>query len=504
KSRDETSIPRHPSNIMRAMKSLTHALKGKSRKSEKSSATSSKVKDELEIYGPMYERLDEDSYQLVNYLKPLYTDISFEDLTATANLLHGKSFTPEQVEYSFIGTCDSWKERAREGIVKFDLRSTDLDTAAPFLWLKSKNVFTGCELDSDYNKPFSTIARYRIDYEKAMARLGRVIPYVESILATSSFYPDFDRRDAAVHTRDRTADVERLSKPGHIDVQDLVDLSPMDLERIYDARETFRDVLRLKKKDSFFGNEGIFWETKLLIQGTLEQGGIMPSIKPFTSAWKGKSKKSEKSSTTESKPEDNSSKYECLPEPSCKSRVGVEPGTARYLVYLKFFYTDTTLENLTATLCHLHGTDFTMEEVSAFFTGRFDSGVLLCKAHKVPLKLPFTDVPSNAAYLFLSSAIFVSDETDDNYNEPIDSLAKFRVTYETAMEKLGKPTRSLVDNTLEYHRRGDIERLSKPGPIDIMDLRDLPPMYLLRIYCARERMRDEQNRKNLKEASDKM
>ncbi|KAL8753325.1 MAG: hypothetical protein Q9199_005126 [Rusavskia elegans] len=412
------------------MKSLTHALKGKSRKSEKSSATSSKVKDELEIYGPMYERLGEESYQFVNYLKPLYTDISFEDLTATANLLHGKSFTPEQVEYSFTGTCDSWKERAREGLVKFDLRSTDLDTAAPFLWLKSKNVFTGCEMDSDYNKPFSTVARYRKDYEKAMARLGRVIP------------PDL--------------------------------------------------------------HYSIFWETKLSIQGTLEKGSIMPSIKSFTSAWKGKSKKSEKSSTTESKPEDNSLEYECLPEPSCKSRVGVEPDTARYLLYLKFFYSDTTLEDLTATLCHLHGTDFTMEEVSEFFTRRFNSGVLLCKAHKVALKLPFTDVPTNAAYLFLSSAIFVSDETDDNYNEPIDSLAKFRVTYETAMEELGKPTRSLVDNTLEYHRRGDIERLSKPGPIDIMDLRDLPPMYLLKISSARERMRDEQNRKNWKEASDKM
>lgn len=202
------------------MKSLTDALKGKSRKSEKSSATSSKVKDELETYAPMYERLDEESYQFVNYLKPLYTDISFEDLTATTNPLHGKSFTPEQVEYSFTGTCDSWKERAREGIVKFDLRSTDLDTVAPFLWLKSKNVFTGCEMDSDYNKPFSTFARYRKDYEEAMARLGRAIPYVNSLSMTSSLYPDFDRPDAAVHTRDRTADVERLSKPGHVDVQD--------------------------------------------------------------------------------------------------------------------------------------------------------------------------------------------------------------------------------------------------------------------------------------------
>lgn len=85
-----------------------------------------------------------------------------------------------------------------------------------------------------------------------------------------------------------------------------------------------------------------------------------------------------------------------------------------------------------------------MEEVSEFFTRRFNSGVLLCKVRKVPLMLPFTDVPSNAAYLFLSSAIFVSDETDDNYNEPIDSLAKFRVTYETAMEKLGKPTRYVL------------------------------------------------------------
>ncbi|KAI4274341.1 MAG: hypothetical protein L6R38_006123 [Xanthoria sp. 2 TBL-2021] len=238
------------------MKSLTDALKGKSRKSEKSSATSSKVKNELETYAPMYERLGEETYQFVNYLKPLYTDISFEDLTATANLLHGKSFTPEQVKYSFTGTCDSWKEWAKKGLVKFDMRSTDLDTAGPFLWLKSKNVFTGCEMDSDYDKPFSTIARYRIDYEKAMARLGRAMPYVSCLSTTSSFYPDFDRSDAAVHTRDRTADVERLSKPGHIDVQDLVDLSPMDLKTIYDARETFRDVLRLKKKDSFFGNEG--------------------------------------------------------------------------------------------------------------------------------------------------------------------------------------------------------------------------------------------------------
>ncbi|KAI4251166.1 MAG: hypothetical protein L6R42_008487 [Xanthoria sp. 1 TBL-2021] len=230
----------------------------------------------------------------------------------------------------------------------------------------------------------------------------------------------------------------------------------------------------------------------------------MPSMKSITNVWKGKSNKSEKSSTTDSKPEDNSPKYEYLPEPSCKSRVGVDADTTRYLLYLKFFYTDTTLEDLTATLCHWHGTDFTMEEVSAFFTGHYNFSVRLCEARKVTPKLPFTDVPSNAANLSLSSGIFVGDETEDNYNEPIDSLAKFRMMYETAMGKLEKPTSSHIDNIFRKDRLGDVERLSKPGPIDIMDLRDLCPAYLKRVYAAREKMRDQQNGKNLKEAFDKM
>ncbi|KAL8891065.1 MAG: hypothetical protein Q9215_001836 [Flavoplaca cf. flavocitrina] len=72
---------------------------------------------------------------------------------------------------------------------------------------------------------------YRIDYEKTMAKLGKAIPAVSTI-----------------HTQDRNADVERLSKPGPLVIEDLVDLRPSDLKRILYAREKHRAAMQSQER----------------------------------------------------------------------------------------------------------------------------------------------------------------------------------------------------------------------------------------------------------------
>ncbi|KAI4270745.1 MAG: hypothetical protein LQ337_006493 [Flavoplaca oasis] len=123
--------------------------------------------------------------QYTNFLKPLYTDISFEDLAVTASDLYGTNLTPEQIANSFASDCEHEKKLVREERVKTNVDLANLETEGPFL----------CAVST-------------------------------------------------IHTQHRSADVERLSKSGPIIVEDLVDLRPSDLKELFYAREKHREAVQ--------------------------------------------------------------------------------------------------------------------------------------------------------------------------------------------------------------------------------------------------------------------
>ncbi|KAL9626950.1 MAG: hypothetical protein Q9204_006919, partial [Flavoplaca sp. TL-2023a] len=118
------SHPTKQFSVMPTMKSFINSLKGNFRGSEKSVTTGPKTEEgEAKAYVSKFELLGENSYQYINYLKPLNTDISFEDLTATLNHLHGKDYSTDQIADSFTSTCEFWKRLVRKGEANFKLTS---------------------------------------------------------------------------------------------------------------------------------------------------------------------------------------------------------------------------------------------------------------------------------------------------------------------------------------------------------------------------------------------
>ncbi|KAL8655881.1 MAG: hypothetical protein Q9226_002871 [Calogaya cf. arnoldii] len=109
--------------------------------------------------------------------------------------------------------------------------------------------------------------------------------------------------------------------------------------------------------------------------------------------------------------------------------------------FLKLLYTDTTLEDLTATLNHWQGTDFTVKDVSDFFTKHYNFAIRMREDRNWGTKPPFprADVVTNAAYMWLNPTTFVGKWTEHDYNQPIRDLARYRTIYENFMSQLGKP-----------------------------------------------------------------
>ncbi|KAL8848983.1 MAG: hypothetical protein Q9221_006014 [Calogaya cf. arnoldii] len=230
---------------------------------------------------------------------------------------------------------------------------------------------------------------------------------------------------------------------------------------------------------------------------------MTPAIKSITSALKGKSRKSEESSTRDSEAENHSPEHGYLPEPPGKSRVDT-PSTKGYLLFLKLLYTDKTLEDLTATLNHCQGTDLTAKEVSDFFIQHYNFAIRMREERNWGTKPPFprADVATNAAYMWLRPTNFAGKWTEHDYNQPIRDLARYRRIYENFMRQLDKPVSSELNNFSKNFEA--VERLSKPGPIHIMDLRDLSPQVLTEIYVLREMELKELGVKDEDKASDRM
>ncbi|KAL8655880.1 MAG: hypothetical protein Q9226_002870 [Calogaya cf. arnoldii] len=433
----------------------------------------------------------------VECLKPLYTDCTFENLAATANTLYGKqwrrSYTTDDVAYHVTKNNEELKYFAKEGLFKCEI---NLETESQFLWFKLLEYFTGDETNPDYNKPLQDIASYRIDYEKTMEKLGKPIP-----------------PDAAYFTQDRTADVERLSKPGPINIQDLVDLRPTDhLKLIYDARKKAQGRTSPTKYATAAGGSGrcvsafqVFGSPDGAVEGfevehiyfiaNVTTGGvtarldvpasIMPSMKSFTDALKGKTRKSktpEKSFATSSSaknddPKTDTPMYERLSE-EC----------LRYCNILKPLYTDITYEDLCATVNLLYMEDYTkvqvaycMADAQGWLKKRVKEGQVAYDVGSIDLELE-----SQFAWM-KAKGFFIGDEMDFEYNEPLMIIDLHRTEYDKAMKELGRPAPPGSAYHTRDHRTVDVERLSKLGPIAIQDLIDLRPLELRIIHSARTR-----------------
>ncbi|KAI4240845.1 MAG: hypothetical protein L6R42_011433 [Xanthoria sp. 1 TBL-2021] len=157
------------------------------------------------------------------YLKPLYSDVSFDDLTSTLNRLHNKNFRPEDIEAYYMYMCNEISQKKlRNAGIHQPSPSNMMELDGPLLPLKD-TAFHGEENYLHYNRPIITLVGHRRKYEAAL-----------TVLKKSS------SPDAAVSLPERPADVERLSKPGPVAVEDLRDLRPSDLERIYQMRQKTR------------------------------------------------------------------------------------------------------------------------------------------------------------------------------------------------------------------------------------------------------------------------
>lgn len=165
---------------MPTIQSLKNALKSKARKSqEPADESSDKYPDwvttnEPEPPGKLPIFLDEAALEYVMNLKPLYSDISFDDLTSTLNRLHNENFRAEDIEACYIYECKamiSQNKRRNAGIHQPSLPNM-MELDGPLLWLKD-TAFNGEENYLHYNRPIITLAGHRRKYEAALAALKR-------------------------------------------------------------------------------------------------------------------------------------------------------------------------------------------------------------------------------------------------------------------------------------------------------------------------------------------
>ncbi|KAI4097406.1 MAG: hypothetical protein LQ339_006789 [Xanthoria mediterranea] len=175
---------------------------------------------------PIY--FNEDALAYLMNLKPLYSDISFDDLTSTLNYLHNENFKAEDIEAKYVYECKYMiaRRKGRNAALHWATPPNIMELDGPLLWLK-ETAFIGEETGGPhYNRPISTLAKHRRNYEAALAILKKSATFRATILLPY-----------------RPLDVARLSKPGPITVEDLRDLLAVDLEQIYVARENSQEPM---------------------------------------------------------------------------------------------------------------------------------------------------------------------------------------------------------------------------------------------------------------------
>ncbi|KAL8670485.1 MAG: hypothetical protein Q9168_004979 [Polycauliona sp. 1 TL-2023] len=162
-------------------------------------------------------------HNYITYLKQLYTDVTYEDLTATLNHCNGTDFSVESI-VKYHAYLNERSKKYHDMLVKIGPRRVAyFKEYDGFGW-----EFCAKQTDSEFNEPIRDLVLYRRQYEVAMAELKRTIP-----------------PDAPVLWDDRTEDIKRLSRwienlYRQPQMNDFRDLSAATLERIYEAREKDR------------------------------------------------------------------------------------------------------------------------------------------------------------------------------------------------------------------------------------------------------------------------
>ncbi|CAL8583972.1 hypothetical protein XPA_009582 [Xanthoria parietina] len=163
------------------MRSLKNALKRKTRKSqEPADDCSDDVPDWLttnkrESLGELPIFINGDALAYVMNLKPLYSDISFDHLTSTLNFLHNENFKVEDIEANYIYECKDMiaRRKRRNAALHWATPPNIMELDGPLLWLK-ETAFIGEETGGPhYNRPISTLAKHRRNYEAALAILKK-------------------------------------------------------------------------------------------------------------------------------------------------------------------------------------------------------------------------------------------------------------------------------------------------------------------------------------------
>lgn len=168
-------------NIKRSMRSLKNALKRNARKSQEPADECSDdapdwiTTNKWEPWGESPIYLNEDALAYVMNLKPLYSDISFDDLTLTLNYLHNENFKAEDIEAKYIYECKAMiaRRKGRNAALHWATPPNIMELDGPLLWLK-ETAFIGEETGGPhYNRPIPTLANHRRNYEAALASLKK-------------------------------------------------------------------------------------------------------------------------------------------------------------------------------------------------------------------------------------------------------------------------------------------------------------------------------------------
>ncbi|KAL8848981.1 MAG: hypothetical protein Q9221_006012 [Calogaya cf. arnoldii] len=375
-------------------------------------------------------QLDRQSIEYFTYLIALYSDIDWNDLTATLNHCN-------RTDHKHKDMMDYYASLCKKGVPVTD-----------------RIVF---DIDKEWNEPISKLAMYRRAYERSMAELGKSIP-----------------SETPLFKIDRSEDVGRLSKLSDLGMNLLYlrNLSPRDLDRIFEAQEQIR-IAKCDKIGSSYRIAIVRLITRCVpTRYTLpNRESIMPTIQSLKNALKGKAPKSQK-------PSKEDPDWVTTNEPSFVVRksppVVLDAKVLEYIMYLKPLYSDITFDDLTSTANRLYNTNFTKKDIEENYMYKCEAMVRQRMQDNAALHRP---TPSNIMELegpFLwmkKDSALEGQENDIDYNKLINTLAKHRRKYEATLAAIRGCLRSKIDVANPY-RLADVERLLE-GRLTVEALCDL-------------------------------
>ncbi|KAL8770396.1 MAG: hypothetical protein Q9209_003822 [Squamulea sp. 1 TL-2023] len=180
-------------------------------------------------YSRIHTLFGSEACNFIHTLKLFYSDTSYESLTEALNIWHKDHFTVEEVKAcheDWIKFLQYYEPETYER--RADLLVTDAAADRP-THLGYHSLIE--EDESRCNDEIHKLAQYRRKYDAALAKIknSEIPPWISAT--------------------DKSAEVERLKSPRPINVKDLRDLTPADLEQVYEARDrNWRELLSNGKK----------------------------------------------------------------------------------------------------------------------------------------------------------------------------------------------------------------------------------------------------------------